>query len=255
MQFTLEQLQIATGIEVIPVWVKAGVFSHRHPKDKADPIQIQRRQEYLDRVPNGEWLLVMDSDEILLGGLGMIAQVLEWANNPAEYYIDQDRVDVICISEILPDLTIVNRPRFIKKREGLKYGGPNNKHDYIEYNDPNHQHGLIERPFEEHCQMCLGQINYINPKIDNPYMWTMEGVFFWHNKNGALKIYKDDEGQEMKAFNLVSVRHIDKPKERKEQEDAQYDLWREQPDQVERYGKPPNKQDDKYDMYKEIVRD
>lgn len=222
MQFTLEQLQIATGIEVIPVWVKAGVFSHRHPKDKADPIQIQRRQEYLDRVPNGEWLLVMDSDEILLGGLGMIAQVLEWANNPAEYYIDQLRVDVICISEILPDLTIVNRPRFIKKVEGLKYGGPDMKHDYIEY----HEH--LPSPQGRCTDDCGANItNYINPKIDNPYMWTMEGVFFWHNKNGALKIYKDDEGQEMKAFNLVSVRHIDKPKEQK----------------------------DKYDMYKEIVRD
>jgi hypothetical protein len=188
-------------------------------------------------------LLVLDSDEIILGGLEMIAPVLDMANNDVthdpirhEHFDDcitctPNRVDVICISEILPDMTIINRPRFIKKREGLKYGGPDQKHDYIEYVE--HNHGGMS---ELSCD-CVST-NYINPKADNPYMWTMEGVFFWHNKNGALKIYRDDEGTDMKAFNLVSVKNVDE--HRKLSESIQTDR---------------EEQEDKYNMYKDDVRD
>lgn len=244
----MEQLQRTTGINPIPLWIKAGIFSHRHAKDKPDPEQILIRQLYLNQVPVGEWLLVLDSDEIILGGLEMIAPVLDLANKAEA---NNERVDVICISEILPDMTIINRPRFIKKREGLKYGGPNQKHDYIEYCEVCYSNPEVKES-ETHYD-CV-KSNYINPKVDNPYMWTMEGVFFWHNKNGALKIYRDEDGTDMKAFNLISVKHkkdlvvdynaVDRNNV------AQRDLK-----DGEHIGIYPNKLEDKYNMYKEIVRD
>ena len=132
MQINDAKLRECPWLNVHNIWVKAGIFSHRHPKDKPDPIQIERRQSYLDQVPDGEWLLVLDSDEEVFGGKGLfiIPQVLELAN---AYEAQGHRVDVICISEILPDFTVINRPRLIRKREGLKYGGPDQKHDYIAY--------------------------------------------------------------------------------------------------------------------------
>ena len=230
MGYNIENLIATTGINPIMVWIKAGLFSHRHPRDKADPEQCKVRQQYLDKVPDGEWLLVLDSDETLLGGLEMIAPVLEMANISEA---NGDRVDVISISEFLPDLTILNRPRFIKKREGLKYGGPDMKHDYITYCE-DRLHG--DQP------PCEGCINYINPKATNQYMWTMEGIFFWHNKNGPIKMYHTD-GADMKAFNLVSVKHKQGPMVVTTTAQEAFKKFK------------TKEQEDKYDMYKEIVRD
>lgn len=182
MNFIRHKLSKIKDLEPHFIWIKAGMFSHRHLKHVPDPDQIKHRNVYLDKVPNGEWLLVLDSDELLFGALTNIPVILRILNvNP--------HIDYAMISELLPNGELKLRPRLIRKREGLKYGGPLEKHDYIEHcgcyvmgNFPCEEYGV------EHTYY-----NYIDVKAEKR-SWLLDFLGFFHYKNGwAMELYSNDD--------------------------------------------------------------
>lgn len=160
-------------LNVIPIIIEAGKFSHRHQKDKADKYQCQMRQKYLDAVPDGEWLFVLDSDEIIFGALDNISRVLD--------LMDANDIDFAMIPAEQSDGHLSLHPRLIKKREGLIYGGiPNEKgvmwkHDHIRY-DP-----IIRYDDTEPRR----SINYIDVH-DEDRSYTLNFLKYFHYKNGNL---------------------------------------------------------------------
>lgn len=197
MGFNLDILNEVAGLRVVSKWIRAGVFSHRHPRDVPDPVQCLRRTEYLQEIAaeGGGWALVLDSDELLFGGYDALTVALNLADS--EEFSGQ--VDVIAISEIRPNLDIFLRPRLIKVIPGLKYGGIDKKHDFIAYCDHIEPHDYdSEEDFIKYGACRLAR-NYIDVSPDNPRMWTLDGVAFWHIKNGLLNIYSPEDLKEQEG--------------------------------------------------------
>lgn len=148
--------------------VKAGYFSHRHKKKVPDREQCIIRQKYLDEVPDGEWLLVLDNDEMLFGALDRIPDLIMMA--------EANNIEWIGINELLPDGQFYVRPRLMKKKEGMKYGTVPNEKGVM------HKHDMIG--YEGR--------NYIDMK-NKDNSWLCDFIGFFHYKNGfALELYPED---------------------------------------------------------------
>jgi hypothetical protein len=110
------------GYNVKPHWIgdmrfrKGSKYDHYN----ADIEQCAARNLYLDEVPAGEFFLILDDDELLLGALNMIRDI-------AKLMYDKNRHTAF-IQEILPDGTHKPRPRLLRKQEGMQYYW---KHDMI----------------------------------------------------------------------------------------------------------------------------
>lgn len=167
MEYNVKVLNQVKDFEIVAQFIHAGEFSHRHTPDKADKIQCYQRNRYLKAVPDGEWLIILDTDEIIFGALDQLVDVIDIA--------DENDLDWIGISEVRPDMHTSIRPRIIKKREGMLYGSvPNSigvmyKHDVIGYEGRNY----IDVSRKDRC------LYYAN-------------VAFFHNKNAPkLDVYPD----------------------------------------------------------------
>lgn len=164
----IKQLTEEPTLDATPILIRAGEFSHRHNAHKQDPVQIQVRQMYLDKAPH-DWLLILDSDEVLLGA----GNIADWLD-----YLDVNEKDVGFLREVLPDGSINLRPRLIRNRPGLKYGGPNKKHDWIDYQGR----------------------NYIDVDTAN----GMDvGISFFHTKSADVFSFSVPEGETLKHPNWV----------------------------------------------------
>ncbi len=251
MDFVKHKLSKIKDLEPHFIWVKAGEFSHRHLKDVPDPEQIKHRNVYLDKVPDGEWLLVLDADELLFGALTNIPIILRILNaNPS--------IDYCLLSELLPNGELKLRPRLIRKREGLIYGGPDKKHDYIEYT--NHQ-GYDECP--DYCDICTAEhtYNYIDVNAESR-SWILDFLGFFHYKNGwAMELYSDDG--EVKFELPPNMVHLERDAVFHSGQDdyhcfvcgeltlPHYDVCINHRDRIKQL-----REDEKiYNMYKEIARD
>lgn len=131
MTYNAHMFHNVPNLDIEVLLVEGNRFSHRHPRHVSDPDQCMLRNQYLDSVPNGEWLIVLDSDEAIFGALDRLPDMLFMMNEQS------DTVQYAGITELLPDGTLKIRPRIIKKVEGLKYGGPKVKHDWIDYEGEN----------------------------------------------------------------------------------------------------------------------
>jgi hypothetical protein len=72
--------------------------------------QVDKRNAYLDLVPENAWLFIVDGDEIPYGQIGELRETLEKHN---------ERM-VIAIPVVTSD-SIKYYPRIIKKKEGMRY--------------------------------------------------------------------------------------------------------------------------------------
>lgn len=182
MKFNSEILLEIPNLIVKNIWIKAGYFPHRLKREEKDTMQCKIRQIYLDKVPKGEWILVVDSDEILGGAIQYIPHLL--------HIMDHNGIDVglTRVREIDDATQKYQRyhPQLFKNKEGLRYGGPNEKHDYIEYRD--HKYCIVSVPKETHvCE----PVNYID--VENPYAWLLEFLYFVHYKRGMINWVLPDE--------------------------------------------------------------
>lgn len=188
MMFSLNVLDRVEGLNVIPIWVRAGQFSHRHPRSKPDPVQIQWRQQYLDAVPDGEWLLILDSDELIYGAIGRIPA---WLDTLEGEYVtnlmdEADECLVAVVTEIKPNFELLKRPRLIRKREGMQYGKHTQKHDEIDYLGKN----ILGKEYKDYA--------------------TLDHLSFLHYKNGRhMTLYSDklrtEEEEEVRITSFEDV--------------------------------------------------
>lgn len=121
MKATYKYLKDSQFLEVYPIYVNSGEFTKGNTNTpESDFDEIFWRQEYLDLVPDNEWFLIMDSDEMLFGDLRLFVKAVEILN----------RQDVKCgvIKEIRANFDENWRPRVIKKESGDMYL---HKHDTI----------------------------------------------------------------------------------------------------------------------------
>jgi hypothetical protein len=189
MDANIRLLREAKGIDCTFNVVKAGEFSHRHKRNVQDKHQCMLRQHYVDMVPDGEWFMVLDSDELIFGALDRIGDVLNWAN------AQKDIVQWMGISEALPDWTTTIRPRIIKKVKGLVYGGIPN-HEGIK-----HKHDVI-------AHMPSGK-NWIDI-ANKTNSWIIDFLGFFHYKNGIeLELYSKDRVIEMPP-NMIKLEDLEK---------------------------------------------
>lgn len=200
MRYNIAKLREAKGLELIVNLIAAGKFSHRLSRLKKDKLQCEMRDTYLQSVPDGEWLIVLDQDEILLGSYDRIAQVLTLVNSMTEDF------NFISIWELKTDGDLKMRPRFIKKRSGISYISDVMKHDWIGYHneevcDAYYLYGWGDM-YGCKENRCGGDMNYIEVrkkyKLDDKYI-AAEFLTFFHNKNGAfiqisLHQKKDEKG-------------------------------------------------------------
>lgn len=123
-KFNILKLNECDNIEVVPLLIKCGKFQ-KGVKDRNTPDreEVYWRNQYLRRVPHNEFLLILDSDEIIFGYLK------EGLNYILNEMIRDDRI-VANIHEIRPDGESRVRPRIIRKKKGMEYKG---KHDEIMY--------------------------------------------------------------------------------------------------------------------------
>jgi len=188
--YNYDMLDRDSGLNIIPIIVIGGDFSHRHNKQTMDRKQCELRQKYLDAVPINEWLLIMDSDETLFGDFNKLGDILD--------LLDKNDKNFGMICEYLPDGKVLGRPRLLKKREGLIYGGiPNKegtmwKHDIIAYLKPNDNNKWWK------------PVNYIDVDDSDNFAFIQLFAFF-HNKSGwAMDVFgavKEDE----KPSNLLEL--------------------------------------------------
>lgn len=110
------------GYVVIPHEILNLRFNSGNQKDhaKIDLEQCEARNKYLDVIPDGELLLILDDDEVITGSLNILPIIYETMvfNN----------MHTAFISEILPDGRLKPRPRIIRKKAGMTYYW---KHDMI----------------------------------------------------------------------------------------------------------------------------
>lgn len=181
---TLTFLQDVKNMHIIPIWVDAGLFPHRLSREMKDQLQCEYRQMYVERVPEGEWMLVVDSDEVLFGSIWSIPDTLIMANNVESH----KQPEFMSIWEMRSDVQFKSRPRLIKKKEGITYMTPTMKHDFIK-DVCNTSH------FGDTCESrdCSGARNYIevqDPIYENS--WTLDFLTFAHYKRGmGLSLVSD----------------------------------------------------------------
>lgn len=181
MLFTLRVMTSIPFLEVKFRIVKAGKFPHRLSRVEKNTIQCERRQKYIDAVPNGEWLLIVDSDEIVGGALNTIPYLIAIA--------EHNNVDVMALRAVEIDSTTeASRsyyPRLMKKQPNLIYGGPLEQHDVIwNCNSIIHKYSkdVLNYGGNSHYYngTCDCGYNYI--EVGNDDMMLLDLVFFVHYK-------------------------------------------------------------------------
>lgn len=111
MRFT--RCKLENTFELTPIYVEGnftkGVFN---PEIK-DTEEVNQRNKYLQQVPDGEWMWIIDSDEIPIGCVDALPEILE----------DLDNKSIIAgsIVELRGDWKLMFRPRIIKKQPGMRY--------------------------------------------------------------------------------------------------------------------------------------
>ncbi len=173
---TLTFLQDVKNMHIIPIWVDAGLFPHRLSREMKDQLQCEYRQMYIERVPEGEWMLVMDSDEVLFGSIWSIPDTLIMANSVESH----KQPEFMSIWEMRSDVQFKSRPRLIKKKEGITFITPTMKHDYI---------GIVE-PKVNDVGLWRNYIEVQDPIYENS--WTLDFLTFAHYKRGmGLSLVSD----------------------------------------------------------------
>lgn len=87
--------------------------------------QIYKRNIYVNQVPDGDWMLIIDGDEIPFGNLRYLRRIVE--------AYDDNGIEHVSIKR--DDLTESKyHPRLIKKKEGMQYKG---HHFYLDCNGKN----------------------------------------------------------------------------------------------------------------------
>ncbi len=187
MTFTLRILQdFVTKLHVLPIWVRAGKFSHRLLRKEKDTLQCKIRQMYVDRVPDGEWFLVMDSDEVLFGSIWSIYETLTMANTVESH----KQPEFMSIWEMRSDVKFKARPRLIKKKEGISYISDVMKHDYIGITDKYASSGIEIEGELVTTDITRNYIEVQDPIWENS--WTLDFLVFAHYKEGiGLELISD----------------------------------------------------------------
>lgn len=120
MQMNIDVLEYyLDNTKVVPMFVKAGVFEKGSPDDLPDDEEVKWRNQYLHHVPDGDFLLILDTDEQLCGVVGMIEDCMT--------KMVLDDVVTCFVAEVLP-YQIKSRPRLLRKMPGMIY---ERKHDVI----------------------------------------------------------------------------------------------------------------------------
>ena len=194
--------------------VQGGQFSHRHPKDKLDPIQCQLRDKYLEYAYDhkADFLLILDSDEVPVGAYGALKETLQ-------FMLTYD-YDYAMITEIKSDFERLGRPRLLRMRPGLTYQSQWMKHDKIGYT--NHNDCLDDSECKRGLYMdmktdlmdwrkCI-QINYIDVEAEDRSCW-LRHLGFAHNKRGfGFEFYNaahlDFKELPKNFFSLDDIREI-----------------------------------------------
>lgn len=204
MRLSYEKLQEVEGLNVIKVWVQAGTFSHRHTRSQPDPIQIEWRQMYVNSVPNNEWFLILDSDELIFGSLAGIPGWIRTLESKMmrEDIFEGDEPLVATLTEILPNMVLKQRPRLIKKKAGMEYGFETQKHDELYYCTKHRD--MAADPLVGCPTYCVYGINLLGPKMKAA---TLDHLAFLHYKNGsALTLYSDKlQPVEKEGYNTVTL--------------------------------------------------
>jgi hypothetical protein len=88
---------------VKPMWIKAGKFTKgvKHMNIE-DTDEVRMRNIYLEQVPENDWLLILDSDEIVFGALELLPQIVRQLAEKgsisafiAEYRVDQSILRIL----------------------------------------------------------------------------------------------------------------------------------------------------------------
>lgn len=135
-----------------PMWIRAGKFTKGvKDLDVIDVEEVEQRNEYLlsPRIKLKDWILVLDSDEILFGAVELIPQLLR--------QLEEKGSISAFIAEYRADARILYRSRLIQKREGMKY---EIKHDRIIYQGENI---LISENIRDFIE-CIGFMHYRKAK-------------------------------------------------------------------------------------------
>lgn len=155
------------------IWVEGGYFTHRHTRTEQDEIQCRLRQKYIDTVPDGEWMFVIDADEVVLGSPYSVPVTLYMWNqiSPTSPQGKTRVMNFACCWEMRADIKFKQRPRFIKKKRGISYVSEVMKHDYIKDGDSNYIE--VQRPVNEE-------------------FLTMDYLAFAHYKQGEMLSFVSD---------------------------------------------------------------
>jgi hypothetical protein len=94
--------------------------------EKDDEAQIKYRNRLLDLVPDGEFMLILDSDEIIGGDLTKLEKGLDFMEKGKHLVANIIECNAIGEQPL--------RPRLIIKKEGMEY---KNRHDQIWYKGKN----------------------------------------------------------------------------------------------------------------------
>lgn len=114
--------------------------------NKPDKEEVKVRNKYLQKVPNGAWCWVLDSDEIPVGNLLLLPEILE--------DLVRKNIHVGWIVEYMGDKMEL-RPRLIRKREGMRYA---HKHDEVYWNGKN----ILDPKWMESQILNIGFFHYHN---------------------------------------------------------------------------------------------
>lgn len=124
-----------------PLWIKVGKFVKGvGDKNVEDTEEIINRNKYLDKVPNDDWLLILDADEIVFGTIELIPQIVRQLTEKGSLSA--------YIAEYRADARVLYRPRLVQKKEGMKY---THKHDCILYEGRN----VIQDEVRDYIE-CVG---------------------------------------------------------------------------------------------------
>ena len=87
--------------------------------------QVEKRNAYLDLVPEGAWMIVIDGDEIPFGHIWDLRAWLEELDsdeNPVKEVVSCPRTDIDAVACFVTNIDKYEwYPRIIRKREGMKY--------------------------------------------------------------------------------------------------------------------------------------
>lgn len=108
---------IGDKVKLVYRYIKAGFFKKGTGDDS---YQIIQRNKYMQDIPIGEFLIVLDSDNQISGAIELIPDLLTMMKSTD--------IQVAHVTEVRPDLKMFSRPLIMYKNEELYY---HTKHDEI----------------------------------------------------------------------------------------------------------------------------